>query len=277
MWTNAAYTLSAQDAVSVSSGVKEIWYRIQSGAWVTVPFDTSSNPTATVQAEVAGLPEGGASLEYYVVDVAGNKSTTVTDWLWIDRVPPVVTVSQQSTNADGSVVVRIASTNNGVGTGVDRCWYEYTDGTGAVRTGVFSGVGATNITLAAPASGSAEASVTAYARDYAGNQSSPTTLRLTLTAPVDLLLPTTLSDALPSYTVAPDQATVITLTPSDTGGSGIQATYYELDGGPQTFGTSITVPAPVAGLESHTLRFWSVDNAGNVEPVQTADFTIETL
>ena len=39
----------------------------------------------------------------------------------------------------------------------------------------------------------------------------------------------------------------------------------EIDAGPQQTGTTVTVAAPVSGTATHTLEFWSVDNAGNVE------------
>ena len=48
------------------------------------------------------------------------------------------------------------------------------------------------------------------------------------------------------------------------------ATYYTLDGGSQTAGTSIAVTA----LGSHTISFFSVDVAGNIEAPKTATFTI---
>jgi len=51
----------------------------------------------------------------------------------------------------------------------------------------------------------------------------------------------------------------------------VAATYYKVDSGAQTTGTSISV----SGVGSHTIEFWSVDVAGNVEtPHKTASFTI---
>ncbi len=88
------------------------------------------------------------------------------------------------------------------------------------------------------------------------------------TAPVvDTIAPTTGSDALASYTGKAS----ITFTPSDTGGSGVAATYYRLDGAGQTAGTAVTV----ASVGAHTLEFWSVDGAGNEEsPHHSVAFTV---
>ena len=60
----------------------------------------------------------------------------------------------------------------------------------------------------------------------------------------------------------------VTLTASDnTGGSGVKATYYTTDGStPTTSSTQYTTPFTLAS--SSTVRFFSVDNAGNAEAVK---------
>ena len=61
----------------------------------------------------------------------------------------------------------------------------------------------------------------------------------------------------------------VTLTPTDGNGSGIAATYYTTDGSTPTTsstqGTSISLS--VSG--QYTIQYFSVDNAGNVEPIET--------
>src|SRR5204862_65726 len=54
--------------------------------------------------------------------------------------------------------------------------------------------------------------------------------------------------------------------------SGVKATYFALDGGAQQTGSSITISTE--GV--HTLRFWSVDNADNGEPVKDIQVRIDT-
>jgi putative cell wall-binding protein len=85
--------------------------------------------------------------------------------------------------------------------------------------------------------------------------------------PTDTTAPVTTSDAEPSYA---DEA-LVTLSASDEGGSGVIATYYILDGGAQW---PYAAPIRVTELGGHTLEFWSVDNAGNVEDVQTVTFEV---
>ena len=84
-------------------------------------------------------------------------------------------------------------------------------------------------------------------------------------APADVLAPVTTSNALATYV----SSAAITLSATDAG-SGVAATYYQLDGGAQVAGTSVTVTT----VGSHTLEFWSVDVAGNIETHNTDSFTI---
>ncbi|WP_409342385.1 OmpL47-type beta-barrel domain-containing protein [Paenibacillus sp. MBLB4367] len=62
----------------------------------------------------------------------------------------------------------------------------------------------------------------------------------------------------------------VTLTASDKD-SGVANTYYTLDGGAQQPGTEVTITAD----GTHTLMYWSVDKAGNVETKHTATVRID--
>ena len=97
--------------------------------------------------------------------------------------------------------------------------------------------------------------------DAAGNTELFKTAAFTVNAPPDVTAPVTTSDAKATYV----STATIKLTATDAG-SGVAATYYKLDGGAQTAGTSITTSA----LGAHTLEFWSVDVAGNAEVQKTA-------
>jgi hypothetical protein len=85
------------------------------------------------------------------------------------------------------------------------------------------------------------------------------------------------TDELPPVTTAsfdPDTG-IVTLLAYDQAGpvvSGLAATYYKLDGGSQT-----TYVDPITLTEgSHTIEFWSVDNAGNEESHKTRTFVVDT-
>ncbi len=62
----------------------------------------------------------------------------------------------------------------------------------------------------------------------------------------------------------------VTLAPTD-GGSGVASTTYTIDGGAQQNGTSFTLSTE----GDHTVTFFSTDNAGNKEAVQTAHVKID--
>jgi hypothetical protein len=106
--------------------------------------------------------------------------------------------------------------------------------------------------------------------DGAGNTESVRTVSFTIagTAP-DTTKPVTTSNAAASYTAT----AVVTLSATDSG-SGVAATYYRVDGGAQASGAVVTVGRPATGSASHTLQFWSVDKAGNVELAKSVAFTV---
>jgi hypothetical protein len=82
--------------------------------------------------------------------------------------------------------------------------------------------------------------------------------------PADTTAPVTTSDAKSTYV----SSAAVKLSATDN--VGVTATYYTVDGGARTSGTTISVTS--AG--SHTITFWSVDAAGNVEVPKSATFTI---
>ncbi len=84
---------------------------------------------------------------------------------------------------------------------------------------------------------------------------------------VDATAPTTSSNAQATYV----GSAAIQLTATDNvGGTGVASTYYRLNGGPQTVGTTVNV----ATIGSHSLEFWSVDVQGNIEAHHAVGFSI---
>src|SRR5581483_9849150 len=82
----------------------------------------------------------------------------------------------------------------------------------------------------------------------------------------DTTPPVTTSDAPSGW-----QTSEVTVTLSATDDlSGVASTYYTVDGGSTQTGTSIAL-----GEGVHTITFWSVDNAGNVEAAHTATVKID--
>ena len=83
----------------------------------------------------------------------------------------------------------------------------------------------------------------------------------------DTVAPVTTSDALANYV---SSAAIHLSAVDNAGGSGVAHTYYVLDGGSQAAGTLVSVGT----VGNHTLSFWSVDVAGNVEAAHLVSFAI---
>ena len=66
----------------------------------------------------------------------------------------------------------------------------------------------------------------------------------------------------------------VTLTPTDTGGSGVAATYYTTDGSTPTTSSSQGTSVALSTDGVYTVKYFSVDNVGNAEAVKTAGTAI---
>ncbi|KRC88264.1 hypothetical protein ASE25_15580 [Terrabacter sp. Root85] len=103
----------------------------------------------------------------------------------------------------------------------------------------------------------------ATATDKAGNSTNAQSAAVK----IDRTAPNTTVTAPPAWNKSD---VTLTLVPND-GLSGFDKTFYQLDGGAQTAGTSV----PVTAEGNHTLKFWSTDLAGNTEAAHTVSFGID--
>ena len=98
---------------------------------------------------------------------------------------------------------------------------------------------------------------------------------------LDATAPTTTAAQNPAANAAGWNNSAVTVNfaaVDDPGGSGVAATYYSVDGGAVSSGATANVPAPAnhSGDGVHTVKYWSVDKAGNVETTKTATVRIDT-
>ena len=93
---------------------------------------------------------------------------------------------------------------------------------------------------------------------------------------IETMAPTTSALAVPAGWRR--RAVTVHLSPADTGGSGIAATFYSIDGGAKQTGTSVIVPAPLDHTMDgvHKVTYYSVDAAGNVEAAKQFVVRIDT-
>jgi PKD repeat protein len=178
-----------------------------------------------------------------------------------DTAKPVTTASTDPANPGaagwftGPVTVTLAATD-GQGSGVDRT--EYTvDGSALVA-----------YTAPFTVTGDGTHTVTYRSVDKAGNVEDTRTLavRVDATAPL-----TTAQFAPPNDDGWNNHAVPVTLSAADAA-SGVARTEYTVDGGPWT---PYTEPVNVTGDGMHTVKYRSVDNAGNAETDKAATIKID--
>ncbi|MBV8236016.1 MAG: chitobiase/beta-hexosaminidase C-terminal domain-containing protein, partial [Acidimicrobiia bacterium] len=141
---------------------------------------------------------------------------------------------------------------------------------GTTMTGSVSAVGssgsASGFTVTVPG-GTAEGSHTIVAVGGSGSQATSNSFSVDNTAPVTTDNTATIGSGWFNVTKT------VTLTPSDSG-SGVAATYYTTDGSTPTTSSSSGTSVTLSTDGVYTVKYFSVDNAGNTEAVKTAGTAI---
>ena len=259
--SNVRISLSSSDA---TSGVAKTTYSLDQGqTWklYTIPFVVRAQGTTTV--------------EYYSTDYAGNKESIEWQNVGIDNVKPQTTLQ-----------VTGAELNNGWWTSATVVSFSATDASSGV-SGIFYSLnkGKTWIQYTGPLYIDAQGKtpVKFYSVDNAGNQEKAQSYSLQ----IDMLAPHT-TDSLAgtlgsngwytsSVTIslsATDANSSVANTPGVANTSGVANTFYSLDGGK----TWILYKAPfvVKTQGTTTLKYYSVDKAGNQESTKSDSFNIDT-
>jgi PKD repeat protein/glucose/arabinose dehydrogenase/type 1 glutamine amidotransferase len=81
----------------------------------------------------------------------------------------------------------------------------------------------------------------------------------------------TLNPAQPGPGGTYDRPVTVTLSATDTGGTGVASTEYSVNGGPTK---EYTGPIQLSSEREHTVEFFSTDGVGNVEATKSVSFTI---
>src|SRR5205807_2380188 len=90
----------------------------------------------------------------------------------------------------------------------------------------------------------------------------------------DTVAPTTTDDVPAAYV---NHNVTVTLSASDTGGSGVDKTYYTTDGSTPTTSSSVYSPSskPELSSDGQIIKYFSTDKAGNAEGVHAATAHID--
>lgn len=247
--TVSATLVSASAATSVYSIAANNPYG--SNAWAVFQGST----------KVAGAAGSGANVTltngvtYTVFGVSSDGNTTLRATTSVTPATPDLTAPVTTSDAVAtylnSATIHLSATDAG-GSGVAHTYYILDGGTQTEGTTInTSAVGAHTLEF--------------WSEDASGNAEAPHGTADFEVTP-DLTAPTTTSNAVATYVAA----AAIRLTATDAGGSGVAHTYYILDGGAQTEGTTVNTSV----LGAHTLQYWSEDASGNVEATQSANFAV---
>src|SRR5579862_4298792 len=256
-------TLSATDA---TSGVATIKYTVDGGAVQTI---SGASGQVTITAPTNHSNDGVHTISFYATDRAGNvESPAHVATVKIDTVAPTTTLGTTPSTPDGSnswfkrtsVSFTLSANDPAPASGVAHTYYTVDGGAAQLYS--------TAVTIGTPG----DHTVAYWSDDNAGNTEATNTahIKLDAVAPATTITvsPTTPNGANGWYTSAPH----FTLSASDAT-SGVGSSFYTIDGGAtQTYSGSVTV----SNDGSHTIQYWSTDNAGNNESANTVALKVDT-
>ena len=196
---------------------------------------------------------GTTTLLYHSVDVVGNVENAKSVSVKIDLTPPTTTATALPSGwSNGTGTLTLAASDSG-GSGVKAIYYKI--GSGAQQT------------YTKPIALTSAATVTYWTVDNAGNIETPHSF----TPQIDTVAPTTAVSGIDANWH--NTPVTVTLTATDSGGAGVKATYYTIDGTQYTY----TAPFSISSQGSHTVTYWSVDNAGNTEAAKSCTVKVDTV
>jgi hypothetical protein len=272
--TNQTVTLSPSDGSG--SGVASTYYT--SGSPTAATPTTSSTQGTSVALNGDGLWQ----VKYFSTDKVGNSETVETAGtvIRIDETSPtapaVVPSGATYTNGGGTVYIRNGvsltdaatdSTVNGASSGVASVQYLYCSGSSCTPSTSIgtssSGPGYSVAWSSQPADGTYR--IAAKVTDNAGNSATSTPV----TVVIDNTPPATTDNSSTIGNGWKKSSQTVTLSPSDSG-SGVANTYYTTDGSTPTTSSSMGTSVSLTSDGLYTIKYFSKDNVGNPEAVETA-------
>ena len=265
-WHNADVTvaLSATDAIG-GLGVKNVKYQVDGGSVQTI---SGAGGDVTIQAPANGSNDGTHTIAFYATDNAGNveapaNSVTVK----IDTTAPSTSLATSPASPDGdngwfkqgSVQFTLGGTD--ASSGIAHSYYTIDGGSQTLYTGA--------VTIATPGDHTRHVLVDRQRRRYRGREHGARQARQREAVDVAGDEP---GEPGRDNNWFKHTSVDFTLSASD-GNSGVAQSFYTIDGGgAQTYTGAVTV-----GQGDHTVTYWSVDNAGNVEDVHATHVKVDDV
>lgn len=248
-----------QAALSGTAGANG-WYSTAVQVTLTAT-DNTSGPGSSYYAVDGGLPQtysgpftlsttGSHTVLYWSKDVADNVEAQHSIIVKVDISSPSTTasVNGSSSNSWYQTPAQVTLTASDSESGVAGTFYTVDGGANQTYTSPFNiSAGGTYV-------------INYWSVDAVGN----TEQQQSLTVQIDVTAPsTTISTSGTSGNNGWYQSAVsVLLTASDNDQSGVATTYYSVDGGAAQ---AYTASFNISNSGSHTILYWSVDNAGNTE------------
>ena len=269
-WFNSPITVTltpTDPGGSEASGIYRTYYGVDTLS--CSPTNLGGCTTYSAPFIVSG--QGGHLVFYFTEDNAGNFSSETYENVEIDTNPPTIAIANNPTTpASGwfntPVTVTLTPTDPGgsVASGIYQTYYGLDtfacSPTYVINCAVYTG----------PVNVSGQGGHVFYyfTEDNAGNFSTEPFewINIDITPPV-----TTAGLSGTLFSGDYENPVQVTLYPTDTGGSGLQATYYSIDFGPTIL---YSAPFTVSFVGGHTVRFWSLDVASNTEATKSISFFI---
>ena len=253
---------------------------------VTWGNDGSATTSASPRNDTGLLSNNCYRWTVSISDNAGNNTTVTSGTVLVDTTAPTVTITVPANNGAyntagwaGSLSGTAADSGSGLAN-VKVSIKRNSDGYYWNGTSFVSGsenyltaTGTTGWTYALASSAlttNVSYTVDAKATDNATNPSTVATATFTY----DTTAPVTTDNSASIGSGWFNTTQTVTLTPTDTGGSGVAATYYTTDGSTPTTSSSSGTSVVLSTNGVYTIKYFSVDKAGNAESVKTASTAI---